>query len=171
MFLKALNTDLEGMRAYLHGLFYGFIGLLTIYTGTAQMPVIIRPLFQSDEAAFIVFNSLYLVYATVIFALFVMMLEDGKTFILSLLDRSFTRDTLQTATRVFKWSKTLIITSLVAQILFNVYQIVFARFMSDIHFTLDIPLVSLAVAFVFLGMSHYASKVLEMNDDHKMVIR
>ena len=135
------------------------------------MPVIIRPLFQSDEAAFIVFNSLYLVYATVIFALFVMMLEDGKTFILSLLDRSFTRDTLQTATRVFKWSKTLIITSLVAQILFNVYQIVFARFMSDIHFTLDIPLVSLAVAFVFLGMSHYASKVLEMNDDHKMVIR
>ena len=170
LFLKALSAEPDTMRKYLSGLFYGFIGLFTVFTGVSVMPAIIWALTESGEAAVIVLNSLYLVYTAGVFALFVLMLFVGKVFILSLLDQTFSQDTYQASIKVFRWSKTLIMTTLVAQVVFNGYQIVFARILRDIHFTLDIPLVSLLVAFMFLGMSHYTRNVLKMNDDHKMVI-
>ncbi|MFW5894476.1 MAG: hypothetical protein ACOCU0_00965 [Bacillota bacterium] len=170
VFLKTLHAEHDSMRYYLHGLFYGFIGLFTFFMGAGVIPQIIRSLIESRAAVVIVLNGLYLVYTAGLFILFMLMLFNGKAFIISLLDPSFSGDTWQASTKVFKWSKTLILTSLVAQVFLNGYQIVFARSLSEIHFTLDIPLFSLVVALMFLGMSHYTRNVLKMNDDHKMVI-
>ncbi len=114
--------------------------------------------------------TITLLFQLAIKVLTILLLVQGKEALYQL-DQDDSGFTLtETVTKIYRLSFVLILVSLLFQMAINGWQLLFLSSLTDLYFTLNIPIFSIMIALIGFLLAKYFRRVDDLKEDHSLII-
>lgn len=144
--------------------------MFLVSTLTIELSTTIEVFQTSNNSYFKFYTLMGLGWSILINGLVIIMLVTFRQLMIDLINSSIKSISEDKANILLKTSFTLLVLVFVKAIIMNSYQLVFTSQINDLHFDLNVPVITLLLSLALYILSIHIKQVNQLKEDHSLII-